>query len=112
MGGKDTIIVDADADLDLAAESIVTSAFGFSGQKCSACSRAVIHEDVYDEVAKRIVDLTNEKQEGDPASYECYIGTVIIQVAHYIISCYIECSNTTDDLLDGGDGDVTNDCCI
>src|SRR5699024_2306303 len=42
MGGKDTIIVDADADLDLAAESIVTSAFAFSGQKCSACSRAVI----------------------------------------------------------------------
>src|SRR5699024_7301087 len=76
MGGKDTIIVDADADLDLAAESIVTSAFGFSGQKCSACSRAVIHEDVYDEVAKRIVDLTNEKQAGDPASNEFYTGPV------------------------------------
>src|SRR5699024_9922303 len=50
MGGKDTIVVDKDADLELAAESIVTSAFGFTGQKCSACSRAVIHEAVYDEV--------------------------------------------------------------
>jgi 1-pyrroline-5-carboxylate dehydrogenase len=48
MGGKDAIVVDSDADLDLAAESIVRSAFGFSGQKCSACSRAIIHEDVYD----------------------------------------------------------------
>src|SRR5699024_4279001 len=48
MGGKDTIVVDKDADLALAAQSIVASAVGFSGQKCSACSRAVIHEGVYD----------------------------------------------------------------
>ena len=48
MGGKDTIVVDKEADLELAAQSIVKSAFGFSGQKCSACSRAVIVEDVYD----------------------------------------------------------------
>ena len=48
MGGKDAILVDNNADLELAAESIVKSAFGFSGQKCSACSRAIIHEDVYD----------------------------------------------------------------
>src|SRR4051794_18681267 len=48
MGGKDTIVVDKEADLELAAQSIVASAFGFSGQKCSACSRAVIVEDVYD----------------------------------------------------------------
>src|SRR5690625_3917483 len=53
MGGKDTIVVDSNADLELAAQSIVQSAFGFSGQKCSACSRAVILEDVYDEVKER-----------------------------------------------------------
>src|SRR5690625_1982855 len=57
MGGKDTIVVDKEADLELAAESIVKSAFGFSGQKCSACSRAVIHEDVYDEVKEKVVSL-------------------------------------------------------
>ncbi|MFO1445378.1 aldehyde dehydrogenase family protein, partial [Bacillus sp. Bva_UNVM-123] len=49
MGGKDTIVVDKEADLELAATSIVASAFGFSGQKCSACSRAVIVEEVYDQ---------------------------------------------------------------
>ncbi len=48
-----TVVVDKDADLDLAAESIVVSAFGFSGQKCSAGSRAVIHQDVYNEVLEQ-----------------------------------------------------------
>ena len=48
MGGKDTIVVDETADLDSAAEGIVAAAFGFSGQKCSACSRAVVVESVYD----------------------------------------------------------------
>ncbi len=54
MGGKDTVLVDKDADLDLAASSIVYSAFGYSGQKCSAGSRAVIHQDVYDEVVEKL----------------------------------------------------------
>src|SRR5690625_168221 len=67
MGGKDTIVVDREADLELAAQSIVTSAFGFSGQKCSACSRAVIHEDVYDQVKDRVVELTKELTIGNPA---------------------------------------------
>ena len=53
MGGKDTVVVDKDADLDLAASSIVYSAFGFSGQKCSAGSRAVVHQDVYEEVLEK-----------------------------------------------------------
>src|SRR5205085_4260289 len=48
MGGKDAIIVDADANLNDAATGVVQSAFGFQGQKCSACSRAIIHSDVYD----------------------------------------------------------------
>src|SRR5690625_2114005 len=67
MGGKDTIVVDNEADLELAAQSIVQSAFGFSGQKCSACSRAVIHEDVYDQVKDRVVELTKELTIGNPA---------------------------------------------
>ena len=66
MGGKDTIVVDKEADLELAAQSIVASAFGFSGQKCSACSRAVIVEDVYDQVLNRAVELTKELTVGDP----------------------------------------------
>src|SRR5699024_9700358 len=65
MGGKDTIIVDHEADLDLAVESIVVSAFGFSGQKCSAGSRAVILEEVYDEVLEKVVELTNNLTVGE-----------------------------------------------
>src|SRR5699024_11923118 len=60
LGGKDTIIVDDNAAVDLAADSIVSSAFGFSGQKCSACSRAVIHEDLYDQVLERAIELSKE----------------------------------------------------
>src|SRR5207248_3323450 len=55
MGGKDAIIVDSDTDLDDAAAGVVQAAFGFQGQKCSACSRAIIHADVYDSVLERIV---------------------------------------------------------
>ncbi len=76
MGGKDTIIVDKDADLDLAADAIVNSAFGFSGQKCSAGSRAVIHKDVYDEVLKKSIELTEELTVGNPVD-ETYMGPVI-----------------------------------
>src|SRR5690625_1210767 len=105
MGGKDTIVVDREADLELAAQSIVTSAFGFSGQKCSACSRAVIHEDVYDQVSERVVELTKEKTAGDPASNEHFTGPVIDQAAFDKISRYIEIGKEEGTLLAGGDGD-------
>ena len=58
--GKDAIVVDENIDTDMAAEAIVTSAFGFSGQKCSACSRAIVHKDVYDEVLEKSIKLTKE----------------------------------------------------
>jgi 1-pyrroline-5-carboxylate dehydrogenase len=104
MGGKDTIVVDKEADLELAAESIVQSAFGFSGQKCSACSRAVIHEDVYDEVKDRIVELTNELTVGDP-SEDNYMGPVIDQAAYDKIMGYIDIGKDEGELLAGGEGD-------
>src|SRR5699024_10810746 len=101
MGGKDTIVVDNEADLELAAQSIVNSAFGFSGQKCSACSRAVIHADVYDVVKNRIVELTT----GDPATNEHFTGPVIDQAAYDKIMSYIEIGKKEGKLLVGGDGD-------
>ena len=61
MGGKDTVVVDEDCDIELAAQSIFISAFGFAGQKCSAGSRAVVHEKVYDEVLKRVIEITESK---------------------------------------------------
>ncbi len=105
MGGKDTIVVDNEADLELAAQSIVNSAFGFSGQKCSACSRAVIHEDVYDVVKNRVVELTKEMKAGDPATNEYFTGPVIDQAAYDKIMSYIEIGKEEGKLLVGGDGD-------
>ncbi|MRG87464.1 L-glutamate gamma-semialdehyde dehydrogenase [Salinibacillus xinjiangensis] len=104
MGGKDTVVVDKEADLDLAAESIVVSAFGFSGQKCSAGSRAVVHEDVYDEVLERVVKLTNELTVGDPVDNK-YMGPVIDQAAYDKIMSYIEIGKEEGRLAAGGEGD-------
>src|SRR5690625_1034923 len=105
MGGKDTIVVDNNADLELAAQSIVQSAFGFSGQKCSACSRAVIHEEVYDQVRDRIVELTEEISAGDPATDKHFTGPVIDQGAYDKIMGYIEIGKEEGKLIAGGDGD-------
>ncbi|WP_042141980.1 L-glutamate gamma-semialdehyde dehydrogenase [Paucisalibacillus sp. EB02] len=104
MGGKDTIVVDKEADLELAAQSIVHSAFGFSGQKCSACSRAVIHEEVYDQVKARIVELTKELTVGDPTENQ-YMGPVIDQGSYDKIMKYIEIGKEEGNLLVGGTGD-------
>ncbi|WP_047979589.1 L-glutamate gamma-semialdehyde dehydrogenase [Ornithinibacillus contaminans] len=104
MGGKDTIVVDKEADLELAAESIVHSAFGFSGQKCSACSRAVIHEAVYDQVKNRVVELTKELTVGDPTENK-YMGPVIDQGSYDKIMKYIEIGKEEGNVLVGGTGD-------
>ncbi len=105
MGGKDTVVVDKDADLDLAAQAIVRSAFGFSGQKCSAGSRAVIVEDVYDEVLKRVEEVTNSLSVGIPDYDEHYVGPVIDGTAFKKIMNYIEVGKGEGRLLTGGTGD-------
>jgi 1-pyrroline-5-carboxylate dehydrogenase len=105
MGGKDTIVVDKEADLELAAQSIVVGAFGFSGQKCSACSRAVIVEDVYDQVLNRVVELANELTVGDPAEQSNFMGPVIDHNAFNKIMEYMEIGKQEGKLMTGGDGD-------
>ncbi|MBD7938858.1 L-glutamate gamma-semialdehyde dehydrogenase [Cytobacillus sp. Sa5YUA1] len=105
MGGKDTIVVDKEADLELAAQSIVASAFGFSGQKCSACSRAVIVEDVYDQVLNRVIEITKEKQAGNPEDTSNFTGPVIDQAAFDKIMGYIEIGKQEGRLVAGGEGD-------
>jgi 1-pyrroline-5-carboxylate dehydrogenase len=105
MGGKDTIVVDKDADLELAAQSIVKSAFGFSGQKCSACSRAVIVEDVYDQVLNRAVELTKELTVGDTVDQSYFMGPVIDQAAFDKIMSYVEIGKEEGRLAAGGEGD-------
>jgi 1-pyrroline-5-carboxylate dehydrogenase len=105
MGGKDTIVVDSEADLELAAQSIVASAFGFSGQKCSACSRAVIVEDVYDQVLNRVIEITKEKTAGNPELQETFTGPVIDQSSFNKIMDYIEIGKGEGRLVAGGEGD-------
>ncbi|NLP52622.1 L-glutamate gamma-semialdehyde dehydrogenase [Bacillus sp. RO1] len=104
MGGKDTIVVDSEGDLELAAQSIVKSAFGFSGQKCSACSRAVIVEDVYDQVLNRAVELTKELTVGDPTENH-YMGPVIDQAAFDKVMKYVGIGKEEGRILAGGEGD-------
>lgn len=105
MGGKDTIVVDNDCDLELAAESIVMSAFGFSGQKCSACSRVVAHEEIYDALLDRVVELTKELTVGNPSEENFYMGPVIDQEAYNKIMDYIEIGKKEGRLVHGGTGD-------
>ncbi|MFL6211646.1 MAG: L-glutamate gamma-semialdehyde dehydrogenase [Pyrinomonadaceae bacterium] len=90
MGGKDAIIVDADTDLDDAATGVVQSAFGFQGQKCSACSRAIIHADVYDAMLERIAARTEQLQVGDPTEAATSMSAVVNQKAFKTINDYIE----------------------
>ena len=90
MGGKDAIIVDRDADLDEAATGVVQSAFGFQGQKCSACSRAIIHQDVYEPMLEKIVERTEKLKTGDPTDPSTNMSAVINQKAFKTINEYIE----------------------
>ncbi|SMQ79339.1 delta-1-pyrroline-5-carboxylate dehydrogenase [Bacillus sp. OV166] len=105
MGGKDTVVVDNDADLDLASASIVYSAFGFSGQKCSAGSRAVIHQDVYDVVLEKVVALTRTLTLGNPEDANTYMGPVIDGKSFKKIMNYIEVGKQEGRLMTGGEGD-------
>ncbi|MFP4478899.1 MAG: L-glutamate gamma-semialdehyde dehydrogenase [Candidatus Izemoplasmatales bacterium] len=102
MGGKDAILVDNQIDPDMAAEAIVQSAFGFSGQKCSACSRAIIHEDVYDDVVKLIKEKTEKLKVGQSEKYENNMGPVNDILAFNKISEYIEIGKKSGKLLTGG----------
>lgn len=78
MGGKDAIIVADDAsDLDAAATGIVQAAFGFQGQKCSACSRLIVDEKVHDELLEKIVQLTEKLNVGQPTEGETNVAAVI-----------------------------------
>lgn len=106
MGGKDAIVVDQEADLDLAADTITQSAFGFSGQKCSACSRVIVHEDVYDAVLEKVVERASRLIMSNPAEASANLGPVIDEKAYAKILEYIEIGKQEGRLvLGGGTGD-------
>jgi 1-pyrroline-5-carboxylate dehydrogenase len=101
MGGKDSIIVESDCNLDAALEGVVASAFGFNGQKCSACSRAIVAADIYDVFCDRLQERVAKIQTGDPAE-NVYTGPVISEKAYRKILNYIEIGKKEGTLLNGG----------
>src|SRR5436309_14379061 len=106
MGGKDAIIVDADADLDAAVEGVAGSAFGFQGQKCSACSRAIVDERIYDKFLERLKARVEKNNVGDPAE-NAYMGAVINEGSMKSILDYIDIGKKIGRLITGG-GRATN----
>jgi 1-pyrroline-5-carboxylate dehydrogenase len=89
MGGKDAIIVDGDCNLDAAVEGVVASAFGYQGQKCSACSRAIVHERVYDSFLEKVKSRTEKITVGAPEDPNHAMGPVISEGAKKTILDYI-----------------------
>ena len=90
MGGKDAIIVADDADLDEAATGVVQSAFGYQGQKCSACSRAIIDARVYDPMIEKIAERTAKIKVGNPTDTSTTMSAVINEKAFTAINGYVE----------------------
>jgi 1-pyrroline-5-carboxylate dehydrogenase len=89
MGGKDSIVVDTDADLDAAVEGVASAAFGFSGQKCSACSRAIVDERIYDKFLQRLKERVEKITVGDPTQNPS-MGPVVNEKSMKSILGYIE----------------------
>ena len=101
MGGKDSILVCADANLDAAVEGVVASAFGFSGQKCSACSRAIIEATVYNSFIEKLVTRVAKLTVGDPAANH-NLGPVINKAALDSMLATIETGKKEGRLIAGG----------
>ena len=102
MGGKDAIIVDEEADLDAAVEGVALSAFGYQGQKCSACSRAIVSEKIYDKFLEKLIPRVKQMKVGAPENPENYMGPVINKASMKSILDYIETGKKEGRLVTGG----------
>jgi 1-pyrroline-5-carboxylate dehydrogenase len=108
MGGKDAIIVDGDSDMDAAVKAVLVSAFGYQGQKCSACSRAIVDAAVYDEFLEKLQRSVAGIRVGPSENPDNYMGPVINEGAKRSILSYIETGSGEGRVLTGGgpgDGD-------
>ncbi len=99
MGGKNAIIVDDDADLDEAVLDVIYSAFGYQGQKCSACSRVIVLEDVYDKFVRRLVEAARSIAIGPAEDPHNYMGPVVDENAQKKILSYIEIAKKEGNIL-------------
>ena len=104
MGGKDAIIVDSEADVDAAVEGVAQSAFGYQGQKCSACSRAIVAEDVYDEFLRKLVRRAAEIEPGD-VTEGAWMGPVASRSQFRKVKEYIDLGKEEGALVLGGKAD-------
>jgi len=102
MGGKDSIVVDSETDLDLAADGVTAAAFGFQGQKCSACSRAIVVENVYDAFLDKLRQRVEALKVGPPSDPGTDMGPVINGGAEKTILEYIETGKREGRLVTGG----------
>jgi 1-pyrroline-5-carboxylate dehydrogenase len=102
MGGKDAIVVDEEADVDAAVEGVTQSAFGYQGQKCSACSRAIVAQKVYDEFLAKLIERVKKIKVGPSEDPSNYMGPVINQAALTTILGYIDSGKKEGRVLAGG----------
>jgi 1-pyrroline-5-carboxylate dehydrogenase len=102
MGGKDAIVVDEEADLDAAADGTAQAAFGYQGQKCSACSRAIVSEKIYDTFVQKLVERAKKITVGPSDDPNNYMGPVISETAMKGILNYIEVGKKEGKLVLGG----------
>ncbi len=102
MGGKDAIVVDDEADLDAAVQGVIASAFGYQGQKCSACSRAIVTEKVYDSFLAKLVEKVKTLKVGPCEDPDNFMGPVINKAAMKSILDYIEIGKQEGRLVAGG----------
>ena len=102
MGGKDFILVDETADLEEAAKGVVAAAFGFQGQKCSACSRLIVHEKVHDELLSKVIEKTKALKVGDVRDPSTQVGAVINERAQKKILEYVEQGKKEGQVVAGG----------
>jgi len=101
MGGKDSIVVDAETDIDVAVKGVVAAAFGFQGQKCSACSRVIVDESIYDTFTQKLSDAVAQLKIDNPIS-DAFCGPVVSAKAEKSILNYIEIGKQEGRLLNGG----------
>jgi 1-pyrroline-5-carboxylate dehydrogenase len=102
LGGKNPAIVSQNADLDIAVQGIVRSAFGLQGQKCSACSRILVEKDVYQPLLEKILELTSRLKVGDPTRRGATTGPVINRTAYRDYQAYVDEIREAGKVLAGG----------
>jgi len=103
MGGKNPVVVSAKADLDTAATGVARSAFGFSGQKCSACSRVYVERDVYPEFVAALADKARSLVVGDPTERNVFVGPVIDAAAVDRFEAAVKHARERGRIVAGGD---------